>query len=122
MNMSVELTQPDSLTNIEFDELRSSEEIIIETKNSSYRFAVSDAYARRGYLSGGSVGEQPIRATLMGVVTKRGDSFMTDAWCLKTNGRAFFYIETENGLKHLVTSVITGLIHIKNITEQKYIF
>lgn len=117
-----EITQSDGITNIEFSNLRTSEEIIIETKNSSYRFAVSDALNRRGYLSGGSIGDEPVSAVLMGVVTKGGDNFVRDSWCLKTSGRAFFCIETRSGIKHLVTSNIIGLIHVKNMTEQKYIF
>ena len=122
MDANCELTKLDGLTNIELSDLQTSEEIIIETKNSSYRFAVSDALHRRGYLSGGSIGDEPVSAILMGVVTKGGESFVRDSWCLKTGGRAFFCIETENGMKHLVTSNIVGLIHVKNITEQKYIF
>ena len=122
MNLSMELTQPNLLTNIEFEELKTSEEIIIETRNSTYRFSVSDAAERRGYLSGGSVGKEPVKAILIGVIMNCGDSCVNDYGCLKTNGRAFFYLETSNGTKHLVTSKITGLIHIKNITEQKYIF
>src|SRR5215510_7438072 len=110
MNLSLELTQPDPLTNIEFEELKTREEIIIETRNSRYRFLVSDAAARRGYLSGGSVGEEPVKAVLMGVISKRGDTFVNDCECLKTNGRAFFYLDSDGVMKHMVTSLITGLI------------
>lgn len=122
MNMISEITQFDTRRNIEFEDIKVSEELIIETQNSSYRFLVTDASQRQGYLSGGSLGKALRRAILMGTISKEGDTFTTDPWGLKTDARAFFYLETESGMKHLVTSIITQLTHVRNEEVQKYLF
>ena len=122
MNMISEITQFDTLRNIEFEKIKVSEEIIIETQNSCYRFSVTDAPQRRGYLSGGSLGDETRQAILMGTIFKKGDTFSADPRGLKTDARAFFYIETPSGVKHLVTSIIIKLTHVKNEEAQQYLF
>ncbi len=105
---------------IEFDALQTDEEIVIETQNSAYKFSIGNAATRQGFLSGGALGESSTVAILMGTISKVGESYNNDPCGLKTEARAFFFIETENGMKHLITSVITHLVHIKN-DEPKYI-
>lgn len=122
MNKISEITQFDNMPNIEFEDLVTSEELVIETQNSCYRFCITDAVQRHGYLSGGSLGNQPQKAILLGTILKQGESYTTDPRGLKTDARALFYIETEVGMKHLVTSIITKLTQVKNIDEQKYLF
>ncbi len=122
MNMVSETDQYCSLHHIEFEDIHSAEEIVIETQNSLYRFCVTDAGHCHGYLSGGSLGEQKQKAILLGTIFKQGDSYTTDPKGLKTDARAIFYLETESGMKHLVTSRITKLTQVKYIEEQKYLF
>lgn len=99
---------------IEFDTMQTNEEIVIETQNSAYKFCIGDAATRQGFLSGGALGEVSTVAILMGTISKDGETYTNDPCGLKTEARAFFFIQTENGMKHLITSVITHLVHIKN--------
>jgi hypothetical protein len=105
---------------IEFDAIQTDEEIVIETQNSAYKFSIGNAATRQGFLSGGALGESSTVAILMGTITKEGEGYNNNPCGLQTEARAFFFIETENGMKHLITSVITHLVHIKN-EEPKYI-
>jgi hypothetical protein len=100
--------------NIAFDTMQTNEEIVIETQNSAYKFCVGNAATRQGFLSGGALGESSTVAILMGTVSKNGERYINDPCGLKTEARAFFFIQTENGMKHLITSIITHLVHIKN--------
>lgn len=122
MNMINDTTPFDSGHSIEFDDLKTSQEIIIETQNSCYRFCVTDAHQRHGYLSGGSLGKQVQKAILLGTIFKKGGAYTTDPGGLKTEARAFFYIETESGMKHLVTSIITKLSQVDQTQDQRYLF
>jgi hypothetical protein len=122
MNQINETTQFESMPNIEFEAIKASAEILIETQNSCYRFCVIDAHQRHGYLSGGSLGQRAQKAILLGTIDKQRKSYTTDPKGLKTEARAIFYIETESGMKHLVTSMITRLKRVKNTGEQKYLF
>jgi hypothetical protein len=98
---------------IDFDALEANEEILIETQNSFYKFLIGNAVERRGFLYGGSVGSEGCVAVLMGAVRKQGENYINDPHGLHTEARAFFYIETAHGMKHLITSVITNLCHVK---------
>jgi hypothetical protein len=122
MNRFNEITEFDGLHYIEFEDLESAAAIVIETQNSRYRFTVTDVAERRGYLSGGSLGEQAQKAILLGTIYKRGEGYTTDPRGLKTGARALFYLETPSGMKHLVTSLITELAQVKTPEEQKYLF
>lgn len=107
---------------INFECLETDEEILIETQNSFYKFSVEDAAQRRGSLCGGSVGSQGCMAILMGAVKRQGENYISDPEGLHTNARAFFYIETEQGMKHLITSLITNLSHIKKDEKPELVF
>ena len=120
MNIISETDIAKANENIELDAIQTDEEILIETQNSAYKFSIGDAASRKGFLSGGILGESSIVAILMGTIIKEGESYINDPCGLRTQARAFFFIETENGMKHLITSVITSLVHIKN-EKPKYI-
>lgn len=107
---------------IDFEALEANEEILIETQNSFYKFAIGDVRERRGFLYGGSVGSRGCVAILMGAVKKQGETYVNDPAGLHRDARAFFYIETEQGMKHLITSVITNLSHVKPEENQELIF
>lgn len=120
MNIISETNIARAKENIEFDAIQTDEEIVIETQNSAYKFSIGNATTRQGFLSGGALGESSTVAILMGTISKEGGSYSNDPCGLKTEARAFFFIETERGMKHLITSVITHLVHIKK-EESKYI-
>ncbi len=120
MNMISETNIAKAKENIEFDSMQADEEIVIETQNSAYKFSIGNAATRQGFLSGGTLGESSTVAILMGTISNEGDGYVNDPCGLKTQARAFFFIQTEKGMKHLITSVITNLVHIKN-EEPKYI-
>jgi hypothetical protein len=120
MNINSDTNIAKTKENITFDAMQTNEEIVIETQNSAYKFCIGDAATRQGFLSGGTLGESSTVAILMGTISKNGEHYINDPCGLKTEARAFFFIQTENGMKHLITSVITHLVHIKN-EEPEYI-
>jgi hypothetical protein len=113
MNSDTDITYGHKETFIAFESLAVNEEIIIETQNSFYKFSIGDAAERRGFLYGGSVGSRGCVAILMGAVKRQGEDYINDPCGLHTDARAFFYIETEDGMKHLITSLITSLAHVR---------
>lgn len=99
---------------IAFNELHASDNILILTANSTYRFAVTDPMRRRGFLSGGALADYMEDATLVGVLVENHSGFMSDTSGLRTESCALFFIKEGNGFKRLTTSIITNLVHIKN--------
>jgi hypothetical protein len=99
---------------IAFNELHESDNILILTANSTYRFAVTDPMRRRGFLSGGALADYIEDATLVGVLVENHSGFMSDTSGLRTESCALFFIKEGNGFKRLTTSIITNLVHIKN--------
>jgi hypothetical protein len=120
MNISSDTNIARAKEIIAFDAIQTNEEIVIETQNSAYKFCIGNAATRQGFLSGGALGNSATVAILMGTISKNGERYINDPCGLQTDARAFFFIQTENGLKHLITSVITHLVHIKN-EETEYI-
>jgi hypothetical protein len=104
---------------IAFDDVKASDRILIQTKNSEYRFAVVDPESRRGTLSGGSIGEGLQDATLIGVLTGGRNAEDRDTSKLKIDSRALFYVNVGAGQKRVTTSIITNLIHIKGERSQR---
>jgi len=94
---------------IAFKEISPSDQIVIRTQNSEYRFSVLDPGERRGTLSGGSLGNQRREAVLAGMLSDGGNSFASDTSGLKTGSRALFYLSAKNGVERLITSIVTGL-------------
>jgi hypothetical protein len=103
----------DAKQNIDFDEIKTNEELLIETQNSTYKFCVRDAASRRGVLSGGALGDAVKTAIFIGAIAKNGERYVSDYWGLRRDARALFFLETENGMKHLITSPVTNLVHVK---------
>jgi hypothetical protein len=114
MNIISETDIANTKEHIEFDAIETDEEILIETQNSAYKFSIGNAATRKGFLSGGALGESSTVAILMGTILKEGERYINDPCGLRIQARAFFFIETENGMKHLITSIITHLVHIKH--------
>lgn len=104
-----------------FSSIDVGDALIIETRNSTYRFLVIDAVSGQGILTGGmSVGNAGC-ALLIGVSVEDKNGFRLDTTCLKVGGRAIFHLDTDNGIDRLITSGITSLFHIRDGKAQKRI-
>ena len=88
-----------------------SDQILIRTQNSEYRFSIVDPVERRGTLSGGFLGDQSRDAVLIGTLseTNSPNSLYYVSNGLKTGSRALFYLTAKNGIERLITSIITGI-------------
>lgn len=104
---------------IAFKEISPSDQIVIRTQNSEYRFSVLNPDERRGTLSGGSLGNQRRDAVLAGMLSEGGNNFASDTSGLKTGSRALFYLSAKNGVERLITSIITGLRRTESQGNQK---
>lgn len=98
---------------IAFDSLRAEETVVLETANSAYVFSVTDAANRVGVLTGGVLGDRPMRASLLGSVNVRETYRAEDAGKVKVGARAIFLYRAAGGERHLVTSPIVRLTHTK---------
>jgi hypothetical protein len=98
-----------------------SDQILIRTQNSEYRFSVVDPVERRGTLSGGFLGDQSRDAVLIGTLSETNGSNSLDNVSngLKTGKRALFYLTAKNGIERLITSIITGITRNKGREEDK---
>jgi hypothetical protein len=104
---------------ITFKDISPSDQIMIRTQNSEYRFSVLNPDERRGTLTGGTLGDQRRDAILVGTLATDAHNFASDASGLKTGARALFYLTAKNGVERLITSVITSLGRIKSRDERK---
>lgn len=95
---------------IKLSEIHSSDQLLIKTANSEYRFRVTDAEQRRGQLSGGTLGDSEREAVLAGAISGTGALGHIDLG-LKPGGRAVFYLTATRGIERLITSVITRVAH-----------
>ena len=98
-----------------------SDQILIRTQNSEYRFSVVDPSERRGTLSGGSLGDNSRDAVLVGTLleSNNSNSFDNVSNGLKTGRRALFYLTAKNGIERLITSIITGITRNKTREDDK---
>lgn len=95
---------------IKLSEIQSSDQLLIQTANSEYRFRVIDAEQRRGRLSGGTLGDGEREAVLAGAISGTGALGQIDM-ALQQGGRAVFYLTATRGIERLITSVITRVSH-----------
>jgi hypothetical protein len=93
--------------NIDFENIREADELLIRTANSEYRFSVIDPVERKGILSGGSLGEQARESVLLGSLDAADKSLACDTKGIKAGCRALFYLKAKTGIERLITSVIT---------------
>ncbi|MGA9768805.1 MAG: hypothetical protein WBV94_07190 [Blastocatellia bacterium] len=91
--------------------MKPSDQILIRTQNSEYRFSIVDPVERKGTLSGGFLGDQSRDAVLVGTLSDNDNSNSLDNVSngLKTGRRALFYLSAKNGIERLITSIITGI-------------
>ena len=111
----------EKIEKLSFDCVNEGETLMIETRNSTYRFLVIDAISGQGILTGGSFHDNSIIALLIGVSVEDRNGFRLDTTCLKVGGRAIFHLDIEIGIERLITSRITNLFHIRDGKSQKRI-
>jgi hypothetical protein len=111
----------DQKTALSFDDLTATDKVVISTQNSQYRFSVIDPARRRGTLSGGSLGDQPRDAILVGTLGEETIEFDTDTWNLATEARAMFDLRANNGWERMITSPITDIALIRDEKRKHYI-
>ena len=106
---------------ITMKEIGPSDQILIRTQNSEYRFSIVDPIERRGTLSGGFLGDQSRDAVLVGTLSESNSSNSIDNVSngLKTGRRALFYLTAKNGIERLITSIITGITRNKAREDDK---
>jgi len=92
---------------ITFTELFVADTIRLRTRRHDYEFSVSDLSSLRGTLTGGFLGDRRAGAILSGAMSADNTGF--DSAGLKTGSRAVFFVETQEGVHRVVTSVITDL-------------
>jgi hypothetical protein len=98
---------------VRISDIRAADEVLIETKNSTYVFVLTDAEKRSGLLSGGQLGQNSRDAVIVGTMAEDGNMVIDDSPVLRTNSRALFSLRVRNGLEQLLTSAITGLTCVK---------
>jgi hypothetical protein len=98
-----------------------SDQILIRTQNSEYRFSIVDPVERRGTLSGGFLGDQSRDAVLVGTLSDNDNSTSLDNVSngLKTGRRALFYLTAKNGIERLITSIITGITRNESRKDER---
>ena len=89
-------------------DLNAREQISICTRNNQYQFEVIDPTERRGFLSGGQLGDEAFEAILIG-------GFSGNETCgrlssgLELGACALFYVAAKNRMNRLTTSMIIHL-------------
>lgn len=107
---------------ITFDEIGRDDKILIKTRNSEYRFSVTDPVNHRGLLSGGTIGDQPREAVLIESLDRGETGRIGDFGGLKTGARALFYIaSSQNRVERVTTSEISSLSVVKGADRRSLI-
>ena len=89
-------------------DLSAMDEVSIRTRNSEYRFRITNPHLCRGVLKGGLFGEQEHDAVLTASPLPARLEFQTNAK-LEIGGCALFYVAIEDSVNLLTTSTITDL-------------
>jgi hypothetical protein len=98
---------------ITFEDIKTDDKLLIQTRNSEYRFSVIDPRSHKGMLSGGTLGDEPREAFLIESRGKGEDGGLRDFRGLKTGARALFYLLSGCALERVTTSKISSLTLVK---------
>ena len=101
---------------IDLDDLKPKDKIVIRTRNSTYRFLITEPAKRHGVLTGGALGNNAREAVLIeSFALEQGANRHT--YGLKTGARVLFFLYSTRGAERMATSVIQELAVIR--TEQE---
>jgi hypothetical protein len=92
---------------IPFRNLKSTDQVIINTQNHEYLFEILNPAIRSGILSGGRLGDRRHKAIFL--FTSQGTEVRVNSNSMRTNANAIFLLELNNNLAHLYTSQIKSL-------------
>src|SRR5262245_27157635 len=106
-----------TVTQIELDALSATDCISIKTTDDSYFFVVTDPDGRRGVLTGGELGSSSAGSVLVGAEIRRNGEVSAVFSDLCQGSRAIFFVECHDGVRQVITSEITGLVHIEANTD-----
>ena len=99
---------------IDLDDLRADDQLLIETGHSVYSFTITDPVAPSGKLLGGILGNRLIEAWLLPPHRDtRGLRIFHRR--LQAGTKVSFLMEWEKGLRTLTTSTVTRLVHRKKV-------
>jgi hypothetical protein len=101
----------DTEMSINFEDLNPKDKVVIRTRNSTYRFLVTDPTRRQGVLTGGTLGNSTRPAVLI-------ESFIDEkeigtSYRLRTGARSLFYLSSGKGVERMATSIIEELAVIR---------
>lgn len=108
-------------TEISLRNIASGDHIVIETRNSRYEFSVLDPASGHGLLSGGALGRDAQWVYLVGALDEERGNSSVDGACIKTNARAFFYLEDPFGLKSLILSKVAKIVHKRSENGERLV-
>ncbi len=92
---------------IPFCNLKSTDQVIINTQNHEYQFEILNPATRSGILSGGRLGDNRHKAIFL--FTSQGSEVRVSSNSIRTNANAVFLLELNDNLAHLYTSQIKNL-------------
>lgn len=89
---------------IALDQMRQSDQIVIQTSHSAYIFLVIDPAKRLGMVVGGFFGDYATEAYLDVLPAADDDR-------LRAGSHALFYVGSRAGYNRVTTSIITNLVY-----------
>jgi hypothetical protein len=102
---------------IDLDDLKAKDKVVIRTRNSAYRFLVTDPAKRLGVLTGGALGNNTRDAVLIESVAVEEDAKLERSSGLRTGARILFYLSSPRGAERMATSVVEELVVIRSEEE-----
>ena len=103
-----------SQMSIDFDDLKPKDRVVIRTRNSTYRFLITDPARRQGVLTGGAIGNNARNAVLIEAFAAEDGERCVKSNDLRTGARLLFYLSSTRGVERLATSVIQELVMIRS--------
>lgn len=97
---------------VNLDDLRAKDYLIINTENSVYRFTIIDPEKRYGLLTGGSLGYHRIKATIEATIPTDSPEGISKVKTIREHSRIVFIIPSEKTTERLVTSLIMKLTQV----------
>ena len=107
------ISRKEEPSELRISDIRADDEVLIETRNSTYVFVLTDPEERSGLLYGGRLGQNISDAIIVGTIAEDGKMVIEDSPVLRTNSRALFFLRARGGLEQFLTSAISGLTYVK---------
>jgi hypothetical protein len=109
----------EEIKELRLNQLEAFDYILIQTRNSLYKFTVMESARGGGLLSGGALGNKQLQAALLGAVCCKNSKSVSHCLTLKIGLSALFFLDEINDekvnletKKQLAISPITRLTHV----------